>query len=46
MDNEIKKGLKTISKDRFDFNQIYKKWQYALTLVVIIIAVYLAKNFF
>ena len=43
---ETKKGLKTISKVRFNFNQIYKKWVYAVIMVVVIITVYLAKNFF
>ena len=43
---ETKKGLKTISKDRFDFNQICKKWVYAVVTVVVLITIYLAKNFF
>ena len=43
---ETKKDLKTISKVRFNFNQIYKKWVYVVIMVVVIITVYLAKNFF
>jgi hypothetical protein len=43
---ETKKDLKTIPKDRFDFNQIYKKWVYAVITVVVIITIYMAKNFF
>jgi hypothetical protein len=43
---ETKKDLKTILKNRFDFNQIYKKWVYAVITVVVIITIYIAKNFF
>jgi hypothetical protein len=43
---ETKKDLKAIPKDRFDFNQINKKWVYAVITVVVIITIYLAKNFF
>ena len=43
---ETKKDLKVIPKDRFDFNQINKKWVYVVIMVVVIITIYLAKNFF
>jgi hypothetical protein len=43
---ETKKDLKAIPKDRFDFNQINKKWVYVVIMVVVIITIYLAKNFF
>ena len=43
---ETKKDPKVIPKDRFDFNQINKKWVYVIIMVVVIITIYLAKNFF
>jgi len=43
---EIKKDLKTIPKVRFDFKQVYKKWTYAVITVVVLIIIYLTKNFF
>jgi|TARA_Y100000310_G_scaffold90806_1_gene88099 hypothetical protein len=43
---ETKKDLKAIPKDRFDFNQINKKWAHVVIMIVVIIAIYLAKNFF